>query len=114
MRLTVSGIFSILNKLSVTDQLLSIIYLLFTNYVLKTKNHSLELKESHISFFLFNFWRNKMEKEEENAVSLDDEPVINYRGITVMAFIIGKKENVIELLVFHCTHLFLFYNFIHE
>ena len=41
-----------------------------------------------------------MEKEEENAVSLDDEPVINYRGITVMAFIIGKKENVIELWYF--------------
>nr|POE76255.1 protein nrt1/ ptr family 2.11 [Quercus suber] len=32
-----------------------------------------------------------MEKEEENAVSLDDEPVINYRGITVMAFNIGNE-----------------------
>ncbi|KAM4125068.1 hypothetical protein ACB094_01G280400 [Castanea mollissima] len=37
-----------------------------------------------------------MEKEKENAVSLDDEPVINYRGITAIAFIVGNEtfENV--------------------
>jgi hypothetical protein len=42
-----------------------------------------------------------MEKEEDNAViSTDDEPVINYAGVKAMLFIIGKKENVRELLVF--------------